>query len=51
MGLIEPPLPGVDHIQAVIFWQIFWQMARATEAGRPFVLVGVTGFEPVASAV
>ena len=50
-GRIEPRLPGVDHIQAVVFWQIFWQTARATEAGRLFVLVGVTGFEPVASAV
>jgi hypothetical protein len=50
-GRIEPHLPGVDHIQAAVFWQIFWQAARAAEAGRPFVLVGVTGFEPVASAV
>jgi len=23
--------------------QVFWQMARATEAGRLFVLVGATG--------
>ena len=40
-------LAGVDHIQAVVFRQ----PARATEAGSPFVLVGVTGLEPVASAV
>jgi hypothetical protein len=35
----------------VVFWQIFWQVPPGEQSGRLFVLVGVTGFEPVASAV
>jgi hypothetical protein len=34
-----------------VIWQIFWQPALPWAWGKVFVLVGVTGFEPVASAV
>jgi hypothetical protein len=27
---------GIDHADAVIFWQIFWQTARASEAEKRF---------------
>jgi hypothetical protein len=30
---------------------IYWQPASQQSPGKAFVLVGVTGFEPVASAV
>jgi hypothetical protein len=35
----------------VIFWQIFWQPALPWAWVKVFVLVGVTGIEPVTSAV
>jgi hypothetical protein len=35
----------------VAFWQIFWQAALAPPPSEAFCLVGVTGIEPVTSAV
>jgi hypothetical protein len=31
-----PRRTGIGHVQAVIFWQIFWQTARWSEAGKRF---------------
>jgi hypothetical protein len=35
----------------VILWQIFWQAPLRERLWETFVLVGVTGIEPVTSAV
>jgi integrase len=38
-------------LQVAVFWQDFWQAALGARPGEASCLVGVTGFEPVASAV
>jgi hypothetical protein len=41
----------MDSAEAGRFWQIFWQAPNRADSRKVFVLVGVTGIEPVTSAV
>jgi hypothetical protein len=35
-GFSQARLAAFDHVQSVIFWQIFWQMARGSGAEKRF---------------
>jgi hypothetical protein len=54
-GLSRPSnwtvLRAFSRLLSVVLWQIFWQAPLRARSISLFVLVGVTGFEPVASAV
>jgi hypothetical protein len=54
-GLSRPSnrtaLRAFSRLLKVVFWQIFWQAPLRARSRRLFALVGVTGIEPVTSAV
>jgi hypothetical protein len=54
-GLSKPSnrtaLRAFSRLLRMVFWQIFWQAPLRARSRRLFVLVGVTGIEPVTSAV